>query len=236
MGTGVRDFVGALILAFASLFPVVNPLGDAPIFLSFTQQYPQSTQRLLAYRVGAYGFGLLAASLVFGSEILAFFGVTLAMVQIAGGLVLGSTGWYLLNRPDDTAADTRGPETLQDALQHAFYPLTLPLTVGPGSISIAIGLGAHMRYQAGPGFEHGYPLRFLGALMGMALVCLVVGLCYGNAERLVQRLGRSGTDIVIRLSAFIVLAIGDRAKIEDEMKKLNLGKIEIRDTDGKVLQ
>ena len=207
MDPRIGSFVSALILAFVSLFPVVNPIGDAPIFLSLTQQYPQSVRRLLASKVAAYGFALLAGSLVFGSEILAFFGVTLAMVQIAGGLVLASTGWHLLNQPDEPAGAAQGPTTLQDALQHAFYPLTLPITVGPGCISIAIGLGAHLRYQAGPGFEHGSVL-FLGALTGMAFVCLLVVLCYGNAERLVQRLGRSGTDIVIRLSAFILLAIG----------------------------
>ena len=209
MGAHAGNFVSALILAFVSLFPVVNPIGDAPIFLSLTRQYPQSVRRMLAYKVAAYGFALLAGSLVFGSEILAFFGVTLAMVQIAGGLVLCSTGWQLLNKKEDTAGDKQeAPATAQDALLQAFYPLTLPITVGPGCISIAIGLGAHMRYQAGPGFEHGYPLRFLGALTGMAFVCLLVVVCYGNAERLVRRLGRSGTDIVIRLSAFILLAIG----------------------------
>lgn len=210
MDAHIGDYIGALTIAFASLFPVVNPIGDAPIFLSLTRQYPQSVRRLLAAKVAAYGFALLACSLVFGSEILAFFGVTLAMVQIAGGLVLCSTGWQLLNEKDDTAGGDKQevPATIQDALQQAFYPLTLPITIGPGCISIAIGLGAHLRYQAGPGFEHGYPLRLLGALTGMALVCLLVVLCYGNAERLVRRLGRSGTDIVIRLSAFILLAIG----------------------------
>lgn len=208
MDPRIGGFVGALTLAFASLFPVVNPIGDAPIFLSLTRQYPLSIQRLLAYKVAAFGFALLAGSLLFGSEILAFFGVTLAIVQIAGGLVLASTGWQLLNQKEENASGTRGPATLDDALQHAFYPLTLPITVGPGCIAIAIGLGAHLRYQAGPGFEHGYPLRFLGALTGMALVCLLVVVCYGNAERLVRRLGQSGTDIVIRLSAFIVVAIG----------------------------
>ncbi len=85
---------------------------------------------------------------------------------------------------------------------------TLPITVGPGCISIAITIGAHLRYQAGPGFEHGYPLHFLAAFTGMFLVCLLVAICYGNAERLVQMLGKSGTTILTRLSAFILMAIG----------------------------
>ena len=204
----VVDFLRILATTFAALFPVVNPIGDAPIFLTLTRQYPQSTQRLLANKIAAYGFALLAVSLLFGSEILAFFGVTLAMVQVAGGLVLTSTGWNLLNQPDDDSSERQGPTTLEDALQHAFYPLTLPITVGPGCISIAIAIGAHLRYQAGPGFEHGYPRHFLAALAGMLLVCLLVAVCYGNAERLVRRLGKSGTSIVIRLSAFILMAIG----------------------------
>jgi len=98
--------------------------------------------------------------------------------------------------------------TLEDALQHAFFPLTLPLTVGPGAISVAITLGAHLRYQAGPGFEHGYPRHFIAAAGSMLLVCFLVVVCYGNAARLVRMLGQSGTSILTRLSAFILLAIG----------------------------
>jgi len=201
-------FVGELTLTFAALFPVVNPIGDAPIFLGLTRRYPPALQRLLARKIAGYGFALLAGSLLFGSEILAFFGVTLSIVQIAGGLVLASTGWRLLNQPDDPPSGTQEPATLEDAMAHAFYPLTLPITVGPGCISIAVALGAHLRYQPGPGFDHGYTLRFLAALVGMALVCLLVVLCYSNAEWLARTLGRSGTVILVRLSAFILLAIG----------------------------
>jgi len=86
--------------------------------------------------------------------------------------------------------------------------LTLPITVGPGCISIAITLGAHLRHQAGPGFEHGYPRHFLAALLGMFLLCVLVWVCYENADRLVKMLGASGTNILTRLSAFILMAIG----------------------------
>ena len=202
------DVVSALVLTFVSLFPVVNPIGDAPIFLNLTRQYPESTRKLLARKVAWYGFTLLAISMLFGSEILAFFGVTLPVVQIAGGLVLTATGWHLLNQPLDAASATREPTSLQGALEEAFYPLTLPITVGPGCISIAVALGAHLRSLSGSGWEHGYPVRLAGALVGMALVCLLVAVCYGNADRLAGRLGQTGTTIVIRLSAFILIAIG----------------------------
>ncbi len=205
---GAVDFIKVLAVTFAALFPVVNPIGDAPIFLSLTRRYPQSAQEILARKIAAYGFALLAVSFLFGSEILSFFGITLAVIQITGGLIVASTGWGLLNQQVAASSGEQASATLEDALQHAFYPLTLPITVGPGCISIAITLGAHLRHQAGPGFEHGYPRHFLAALIGMFLLCVLVWLCYGNADRLVRMLGKSGTNIVTRLSAFILMAIG----------------------------
>jgi multiple antibiotic resistance protein len=204
----VVDFFQTMILVFVALFPVVNPVGDAPIFLALTQRYPRAAQRILAQKIAAYGFMLLAVSFVFGSRILDFFGISIVVVQIAGGLVLAASGWTLLNQKDNAPSESEASETLEDALEHAFYPLTLPITVGPGCISIAITLGAHLRHQAGPGFEHGYPRHFIAGLVGMLLVCVLVLICYGNADRLSNWLGKSGTTILTRLSSFILLAIG----------------------------
>ena len=202
------DAIRTLVVVFVALFPVVNPIGDAPIFLALTQRYPHSTQRILARKIAAYGFALLAGSFLFGSIILDFFGISIVVIQIAGGLVVAATGWSLLNQKDNAPHEQEATETLEDALEHAFYPLTLPITVGPGCISIAITLGAHIRHQAGPGFEHGYPRHFIAGLIGMLLLCVLVAVCYGNADRLVKWLGKSGTTIMTRLSAFILLAIG----------------------------
>jgi len=203
------DFSKVLFATFMALFPVVNPIGDAPIFLSMTRSYPQPVQMVLAKKVATYGFMLLTGSFLFGSEILDFFGVSLVVVQIAGGLVVATTGWSLLTQPSDESSDNGTvPGTLEGAIDHAFFPLTLPLTVGPGSISIAITLGAHLRRQAGPGFEHGYPRHFLAAVLGMLLLSGTVVLCYSNAAVLIRKIGKSGTVIVTRLSAFILLCIG----------------------------
>jgi multiple antibiotic resistance protein len=207
--TAVVDFSKVLLTAFMTLFPVVNPVGCAPIFLALTQQYPVSTQQMLSRKVAFYGFALLAISCLFGSLILEFFGISLPVIQIAGGIVVASAGWGLLNQKDDadkTAAASQ--TTLDDAMEHAFYPLTLPITVGPGCISIAITIGAHLRHQAGPGFEHGYPRHFIAAISGMFLLCVLVWFCYSRANRLVKVLGKNGTAILVRLSAFILFAIG----------------------------
>ncbi len=202
------DFIRVLAVTFVTLFPVVNPIGDAPIFLSLTRRYPQSAQKVLARKIAAYGFILLAASFLFGSEVLAFFGITLVVIQITGGLIVAAMGWKLLNEEGSTSLERQESGSLEDALQHAFYPLTLPITIDPGCISVAITLGAHLRHQAGPGFVHGYPRHFLAALTGIFLVCVLIGLCYGSADRLIRMLGESGTNIVTRLSAFILMAIG----------------------------
>jgi multiple antibiotic resistance protein len=204
----IVNFTRVLLVAFTTLFPVVNPIGCAPIFFSMTQQYSQSARGILSRKVAVYGFAILAVSLVFGTPILNFFGISIVVIQIAGGLVLGATGWNLLNEKRESSSEGRAPATLDDALEHAFFPLTLPITVGPGCIAIAITLGAHLRHEAGPGLFGGVPRHFLAALTGMFLLCVLVMICYVRADRLVRRLGKSGTSILMRLSAFILFAIG----------------------------
>src|SRR4029077_9038673 len=131
----------SILLAFSALFPIVDPIGGSPIFLSLTRQYPVPMRRLLARRIGLNSFVLLIASFTIGSHVLSFFGLSLPVVQVGGGLVVISTGWAMLKKKDDndrTAMERTISDT--DAESDSFYPLTLPLTVGPGSISVAITL------------------------------------------------------------------------------------------------
>jgi multiple antibiotic resistance protein len=194
------------VFAFVTLFPIVNPLGDAPIFMQLTKEYPEDVQALLARKIAVYGFLLLAGSLMLGTALLTFFGVSIPAIQMAGGLVLANTGWQLLSAGQEDDA-TKHPVTADAAMQSAFYPLTLPLTVGPGCISVSITIGAHLRQLSGKEYLLRLPL-FLSALGGMAVLCILVWLCYGNARRLVKILGPTGTTIVMRLSSFILVAIG----------------------------
>jgi multiple antibiotic resistance protein len=204
----IVNFARVLMVAFTTLFPVVNPIGCAPIFLSMTRRYPQSVRQILSGKIAIYSLAILAVSLVFGTPILNFFGISIAVIQIAGGLVLGATGWKLLNQNDEAGSESQAPATLDDALASAFFPLTLPITVGPGCIAIAITLGAHLRHEAGPGLFGGVPRHFIAALAGIFLLCVLVLVCYSKADRLIQILGKSGTRILMRLSSFILFAIG----------------------------
>ncbi|HEY3442459.1 MAG TPA: MarC family protein [Paludibaculum sp.] len=200
------DVVKATIFIAATLFPIVNPLGGAPIFLSLTGQYSSDTQKLLARKIAINSFALLMASLFVGAHVLAFFGISLPAVQLGGGLIVAATGWTLLNQPDRRDQDAKQIGD-RDILSHAFYPYTLPLTVGPGTISVAITLGANLpkRLESASMFS----VEALAASLGGAIIiCALIWLCYASAERMSRALGPTGTSVVMRLSSFILFCIG----------------------------
>jgi len=198
----LNTILNAFLLVYAALFPIVNPIADAPLFLGLTQFCTDDQRNLLARRVAINSFLLLVGSLFIGSHVLEFFGISLPVVRVAGGLVVTAFGWKLLNaEPESTTADGAPVRTLPDP----FYPLTMPLTVGPGSISVAITLGSQRPKTAG--LEQ-FALLAAGAVAGTVALALTVYLSYRFAQRLVKLLGRDGTQVVVRLSAFILLCIG----------------------------
>ena len=200
----MHDIAQSFLLVYAGLFPIVNPLGSAPIFLALTSNHSEAMRRLLARRVAINGFLLLLGSLLIGSHVLEFFGITLPVLRIGGGLAVASFGWRLLR---DGVEPTHNPgEVDQNAPVDAFYPLTMPLTVGPGSIAVAIALGA----QRPEGADDLGRIVLLGAaaVVGLAAIAVTVFFCYRFADRMVAVLGRNGINVLIRLSAFILLCIG----------------------------
>lgn len=195
-------FTSTFLLVYAGLFPIVNPVGSAPIFLGMPSPYTNQQRHALALNVARNSFFLLLGSLFVGSYVLEFFGISLLVVRIAGGLVVTAFGWKLLNsgiRPD--SHDGAGGR----AAIESFYPLTMPLTVGPGSISVAITLGSERPKSIGP---ESHVLAVAAAIVGLLAIVVSIYLCYRFAERVVYALGPGGTNVVVRLSAFILLCIG----------------------------
>ena len=199
------EIAKSILLILSALFPIVNPLGGSPVFLALTREYPASARRVLAWRVAINSFVLLIASFFIGTHILAFFGISIPVVQVGGGLIVISNGWAMLQRKEEP--DRSGPMHKNvnpaDIFRNAFYPLTLPLTVGPGSISVAITLGANEPHHLGVNF-----VAVLAALVGSALVSASIFLCYGFADRLAAILGESAMSIILRLSSFLLVCIG----------------------------
>jgi multiple antibiotic resistance protein len=195
----------AIVVIFSALFPIVNPLGGASFFLSFTRGYSAADRKLLARRIAFDSLVLLLVSFIVGSHVLAFFGVSLPIVQVGGGLIVIATAWELFQRKDEEARkEVSQTIDREEILNKAFYPLTLPLTVGPGSISVAITLGAN----APPPGGGRVLMALLAALVASALIALSVFLCYGYADRLASRMGASAMAVVTRLSSFLLLCIG----------------------------
>ena len=203
------DPLGALakytLLVVGALFPIVNPVGNTPIFLSLTRGLSAQGRVTLSRMIAVNGLILILASIFIGTHILAFFGISLPVVQVGGGLVVISTGWGLLRRPDDDGTAEQGGRECQemDYERQAFYPLTLPLTVGPGSISVAITVGANRP----EGSEWRWPL-IAGMLLGSILIAVSIYLSYRFAERIGRTLGDSAMNVIIRLSSFILVCIG----------------------------
>jgi len=192
-------------LVLTALFPIVNPLGSAPLFLSLTRYYSSDQRKLLSRRIAINSIALIVASYFIGAHILAFFGISLPVVQLGGGLVLASTGWTLLKQKDDddAKADVHRSVDTNDLFQKAFYPLTLPLTVGPGSISVAITLGANEPHR-----DHSILYSMIGAVIGAVLIAASVYLCYAFADRLAKALGATAMSVIMRLSSFLLVCIG----------------------------
>jgi multiple antibiotic resistance protein len=198
-------FVHGVLLVALALFPVVNPLGMAPIFLRYTVGTDDATRAKLARRVAYNSFFLAFASLVAGSLVLRFFGLSLPAVQIAGGLVVATTGWRLLNQGQDDPQSRAPAASVEAVLSGAFYPLTLPLTVGPGSIAVMLTLGSSVSDVLR---SRTALLEELGGILGIAAIALVIYLCYRYADTILRRLGDSGVNVLLRLSAFILVCIG----------------------------
>jgi multiple antibiotic resistance protein len=197
------QIVTSTLLVLTALFPIVNPLGSAPLFLSLTRYYTGAQRKMLSRRIALNSIALIVGSYFVGSHILTFFGISLPVVQVGGGLVLASTGWAMLKQrdDDDTKAGVHRNVDTNDLFQKAFYPLTLPLTVGPGSISVAITLGANESHGA-----HSIIFSMVGAVIGAVLIAGTVYPCY--ADRLAQVLGATSMSVIMRLSSFLLVCIG----------------------------
>jgi multiple antibiotic resistance protein len=203
----LNELLTVFLAVYAGLFPIVDPIGNAPIFLGLTRHSSDDARRALARVVAINSFLLLMGSLFIGSYVLEFFGITLPVVRIAGGLVITALGWKLLQsgEAEDEPLDL-GEDHRHMSVGDCFYPLTMPLTVGPGSISVAITLGSQRPKEAAD-FMH---LVTVGgaAAAGLAAIGVTVYVCYRFAHKIGAVLGARGTNVMVRLSSFIVLCIG----------------------------
>jgi multiple antibiotic resistance protein len=197
--------IGAFLLAFPALFSIVNPLGMAFIFDEVAAGLRPAERARLAGRIGFYSLLVILGAMWGGGYLLSFFGISLAALRVAGGTVVALSSWDLLNAPErqEQHRHEQADQSDRDVRDMAFFPLTMPFTTGPGTISVAITLGA-----ARPASGHGLLGFFIGATAAAVAMALLVWIAYRSAGRVSALLGASGRRNISRLFAFLLLCVG----------------------------
>ena len=202
-GPSIADAIKVFLLVLGALFPIVDPLTGSPIFLALTAEESPEMRRSLSKRVSIDSLILMVGSYFVGAHVLNFFGVSLPVVQVGGGLIVIAMGWRMLMAKEQQHDTARTNVPVQDVYGRAFYPLTLPLTVGPGSISVAVALGANSTHH------YGFHIPvIIAALAAMILIAVSIYLCYGFADWLGRMLGKTAMIVIVRLSSFLLVCIG----------------------------
>ena len=220
----MKPFVDFVLASIAALFPVIDPIGSVPIFLVLTAGVPPAIRRRYAWKIALNVILLLVLSLLIGGSVLRFFGVSLEVVRIAGGIVVFHAAWHTMNS-EPKLSNLENEDAVHRAGQHediTFMPMTLPLLAGPGSIAVTLGLAA----QAGRGFSVA-TVRNLGAVaVAIGLIGLVIFLALRSSTLLLKWLGAGGIHALSRLLGLFVMAIGVQLILNglaDWVQSLNSG-------------
>lgn len=207
MDIPILAMLKGLLLVPVALLPIINPLGAAPVFAA-TAGSNRNLAKRLARRVAINSWFVIVASILVGTYVLALFGISLPVVSLGGGLLVAATAWRMLHTSDDDdvqAAAAAQTSEMSDAeiARRSFFPITFPMTTGPGTIAASIALGAQIPKS---------PVLYLAgavvAAAGAGLVALVLYLLYKNSARVLGYLGEVGQLVMTRLLAFILLCVG----------------------------
>ncbi len=203
----------AFLISFTALLPLINPIGSALVLMGLIGEAPPAAFRTVARKVALNNIAFLAVIELLGSAILNFFGISLPIVQVSGGIVIASIGWSVLNEKDtdnNTTRDKQGantidPEqTLRSLQQKAFYPFTFPVTSGPGTLVVMLTLSA--RFSGGR--LTGNVLGHVGLFLAVVLLSGLVYLCYAYAPKIKAAVAPTTIHGVLRIIAFILICIG----------------------------
>lgn len=214
-------FGKGFLFALAALLPILNPTATAPIFLGMTEGASSTTRELLARRIARNMFWLLLGAMLVGSYVLEFFGISLPIVRVGGGLIVAASAWRLLTATQatvDSRTELAESFTVDMAKRQAFYPLTFPISCGPGSIAAAITVGVALS-DARLSISLA---RMGGGVVALLTMGVLLYLAFRYAQQLLKPLGEAGTVIFLRMTAFILLCLGVQI-VWDGVYELGLG-------------
>lgn len=203
----IESLISDILFGFTGLISIINPIGIAFVFLDRTSTLTDEERRLLAKRVAINAFFVMIVAFFLGTPVLHFFGISLEALRIGGGLAVAVSGWQLLNAPEVAPRAADDPALKQvsaeSASGKAFFPLTVPLTTGPGSIATAIALNANRTHKLSA-----WLLSSVASVVISVLVMVVIYYVYSRAALLSKYLGAEGTRVAMRVSSFLLLCIG----------------------------
>jgi multiple antibiotic resistance protein len=195
LGQFLRTLPSSAAATFLALFPIVDPFGGIPIFFTMTANWSPHERRRTAFKTGMWVFAILVTFLFFGRFVLHFFGISLSVLQIAGGLIVANTAWGMVTSTARiTPAESHEAESKEDI---SLTPLAMPLMSGPGAIGVVMALAAHVDNAA----------AYLGMVIGVAGIALSVTLFFVLGGPLVRRLGPSAVGAINKIFGFLILAI-----------------------------
>jgi multiple antibiotic resistance protein len=195
LGQFLRTLPASAAATFLALFPIVDPFGGIPIFFTMTASWTERDRNRTAVKTGVWVFLILVTFLFFGRFVLQFFGITLPVIKIAGGLIVANTAWGMVTSTSRiTPAESHEAESKEDI---SLTPLAMPLMSGPGAIGVVMGLAAHVDN----------PAAYFGMIIGVAAIALSVTLFFWMGGPLVRRLGPSAVGAINKIFGFLILAI-----------------------------
>lgn len=202
----MEQFCGFLVESLAALIPVVDPIGLVPIFLSLSIGTPLKLRRLFARRTAIYAVCVLIFFLLVGGSILRFFGISTEIVKIAGGIIVFKAGWQTLNsEPKLKPATNKEAQTYEENHEDiSFIPMTIPLSAGPGSIAVTLGLAA----EAGRSLDSQTGINLLAVTLAIIIVGALLYLCLRYSNLLLLALKETGIKALSRLLGLFILAVG----------------------------
>jgi multiple antibiotic resistance protein len=202
----------SFLLAFSVLLPLINPFGSALVFLGLAGDAPPDVYRSLARRIAINNIVFLVIIEVLGAAILNFFGISLPIVQLSGGIVIAAMGWSVLNERDASAdsknkqeeSDVRSETKARDLEQKTFYPFTFPITSGPGTLVALLTITAHISHRV----LSKDILAHIGVFLAVIVLSVLVYFCYAYAPKISKAIPPSTAHGILRVIAFILLCIG----------------------------
>ncbi|MDI9849038.1 MarC family protein [Rhodoblastus sp. 17X3] len=190
------------LATFTTLLAIINPFEALPVYLGFAARLDDKARRSLAFRSCLYALMLMFFFLIFGTLLLKVFGVPLAMVRIAGGIILTRLGFQLFSSPSSVGGAGSGKGESAEQSDAAFVPLAMPIMFGPGAMATILGMTSQVKNSAS---------ELTGLVAVSAALVATMGVTYlilASAKQLQQRLGPRGIDAATRIVGFFVAAMG----------------------------